>query len=138
MTAIAILSNGIAVAASRPAGTARVGVPCKLTAAAPTVANNQITGKGSIRCKTSRTVHAHIETQVQELGQWGTFGSFDDPFVQVKAGKTHRVSTGPANCNGFGPNHPMRTVLRLVALKNFRRVLVSVQSGTVEISCSGR
>jgi hypothetical protein len=97
------------------------------------VANDHITGSGSIRCNTSRTVHVHIETQVQELGQWGTFGSFDDPFVQVQAGKTHHVSTGPANCKGLGPNHPMRTVLR-VRLPH--RTLTKT-SGTVEISCSG-
>ena len=130
------------MAASRPysaappglAGAAKVGAACKLTAAAPTVADNHITGKGSIRCKTSRTLHVHIETQVQQGGQWGTFGSFDGD-AQVRAGKTHKVSTGPANCRGLG-TATMRTVLRLVSLRNFRDVLASVHSATVKISCS--
>lgn len=130
MTAIAILGSGAAVAAIRPHG-----VACKLTAAAPTEANDHITGNGSIRCKTSRTVHVHIETQTLQQGQWGTLGSFDDPYLQVQAAKTHHVSTGPTNCRGLG-NVTIRTVLRLVSRRNFRRVLASVHSRNVQISCS--
>jgi len=52
MSVIAILGSGVAVAASRPHS-----ATCKLTAAAPTEANNHITGNGSIRCNTSRTPH---------------------------------------------------------------------------------
>lgn len=141
VSAIAIVSSGVAVAAtsaaaSGRAGTARGHASCRLSAAAPSMANDHVTGKGSIRCRTSRTVHVHIETQTRQLGQWGTFGSFDDPYLQVQAGKSHQVSTGPANCAGLG-NVTMRTVLRLVSLKDYRRVLVSVRSRTVEISCSG-
>ena len=143
MTAIVILGSGVAVAASRPhraaaaglAGTASAGAPCKLTAAPPTVAKDHITGKGSIRCTTSRSLHVHIETQTRQLGHWSAFGSFDG-YARVRAGKTQQVSTGPANCRGLG-TVTMRTAVRLVSLRNFRHVLVSVHSRTVTISCSG-
>jgi hypothetical protein len=136
MSAIATLGSSVAMAAPSHAVSAHVGASCKLTAAAPTMANDQVTGTGSIRCKTSRTVHVHLETQALQFGQWGTFGSFDG-YVQVRAGQTHHVSTGPANCRGFG-NATMRTLLRVVPLRvRSHRALASVRSGAAEISCSG-
>jgi hypothetical protein len=91
---------------------ASTGAGCKLTVAPPTEANDQITGKGTIRCKTLRTVHFHIETQLLERGRWFSFGSFDDVGFHVRAGRTRHVSTGPANCKGLGKQQ-MRTILRL-------------------------
>ena len=138
--AIAIVSSGVAVAAtstapSGRAGAARAHVSCRLSAAAPTLAKDHVTGNGSIRCGTSRAVHFHIETQSRQAGRWGTFGSFDG-YANLAAGRTDHVTTRPANCAGFGTAE-MRTTLRLVSLKNFRHVLVSVHSRPVEISCSG-
>lgn len=125
----------MAVATATAAGPAATS--CKLTPAVPAEANNHVIGNGSIRCKTSRTVNAQIETQVLQQGQWGTFGSFDDPRVYIRAGKTRHVSTGPANCQGLG-NATMRTVLRLLPLRvHSHRVLVSVHSRTTQVSCSG-
>lgn len=132
--AVVILAAGGSSANQRPspAGTAKTGAGCKLDAAAPAEANDQITGKGSIRCKKSRTLHMHIETQILQQGQWGTFGSFDG-FVHVKAKRLREVSTGPANCKGLGQAQ-MRTVLRLV---QFPRTIAETTSPTVEIACSG-
>src|SRR5947209_19901820 len=91
---IPLLAAGGSTADRSPslAGTAKVRARCKLTAAAPTEANDQITGKGSIRCKTSRTVHMHIETQILEQGQWGSFGSFHGD-VHLRARRARPVST---------------------------------------------
>jgi hypothetical protein len=131
MSAIAILGSGVSAAA------AGVGTSCKLTAAVPTMANNHVTSKGSVRCQTSRTVNVQVETQVRQLGQWGTFGSFDNPSVQVQAAKTRHVSTRPANCAGLG-TVTMRTVVRLLQFSaHSHRVLASVRSRSVAISCSG-
>lgn len=130
VSAIAVLGSGVAAA--------RVGAPCQLTAAAPTEANNHITGNGSIRCRTSRTVDAQVETQMLQLRQWGTFGSFDNASLQVQAGKTHHITTGPANCSGLG-TVTMRTVVRLLRPSGHSvRVLASVHSRTVQLGCSGR
>jgi hypothetical protein len=131
---ISLLTAGGSTAGRLPslADTAKVGVGCKLTATAPTEANDHITGEGSIRCKTSRTVHMHIETQLLDQGQWGAFGSFDSP-VHVRARRALHVSTGPANCKGLGQVQ-MRTILRLV---RFPRTLIETTSPTVAIACSG-
>ena len=131
---ISLLTAGGSTAGRLPslAAAAKVGVRCKLTAAAPTEANDQITGRGSIRCKTSRTVHFHIETQDLEQGQWLSFGSLDDVGFRVRAGRTRYVSTGPANCKGFG-QHQMRTVLRLGRARGSGP---QTTSPTVEIACS--
>lgn len=131
--AIPLLAVG-GSAADQPsiAGTGNAGARCKLTAASPTEANDRITGNGSIRCRTSRSVHMHIETQMLQQGQWGTFGSFDGD-VRVRAGRTRHVSTGPANCKGLGQAQ-VRTVLRLV---KFPRTLAQTTSPIVQIACSG-
>lgn len=130
---VSLLPAGGSTAGQLPiAGTGKVGTRCKLTASAPTEANDQITGKGSVRCKTSRNLHAHIETQVLQQGQWGTFGSWDGD-VHVRAGRTRHVST-VAPCRGFGGPYQMRTVLRLV---RFPRTIAKATSATAEITCSG-
>ena len=114
------------------AATAKISARCKLTVAAPTEANDQITGKGSIRCKTSRTVHMHIETQLLDQGQWGSFGSLDVEGLRIRAGRTRHVSTGPANCKGLGQVQ-MRTVLRLGRAHGSGP---QTTSPIVEIACS--
>jgi hypothetical protein len=131
---IALLAAGGSTAgqASSLAGPANVSPRCKLHAAAPTEANDKITGNGWIRCQTSRTVHFHVETQITEQGQWGAFGSFDG-YADVRAGRKRHVSTGPANCKGLGQVQA-RTVLRLV---RFPRTIAQTTSPTVEIACSG-
>ena len=130
---VALLAAGVSSAEQRAslAGTAQTGAGCRLTAAAPTEANDLITGTGSIRCKKSRMVHIHIETQALEQGQWGTFGSFDG-FPRVRARRSREVSTGPANCKGLGQVQ-MRTVLKLV---QFPRTLAEATSPSVQIACS--
>ena len=132
--AISLLAAGGSSAGGLPSlgATAKVRARCKLTAAAPTEANDQITGKGSIRCETSRTVHMHIETQLLEQGQWGSFGSLDVEGLRVRAGRTRRVSTGPANCKGLGQVQ-MRTVLRLGRARGSGP---QTTSRIVEIACS--
>ncbi len=132
---VALCAPSGSTADQRPslARAATAGAHCTLTAAAPTEAGDRITGTGSIRCRTSRRLHMHIETQVLQQGQWGAFGSLDG-YVHVRAGRTRHVSTGPANCRGLGQVQ-MRTVLRLV---QFPRTLSQTTSRTVQIACSGR
>jgi hypothetical protein len=111
---VSLLAAGGSTAEQFPslARTAKVGTGCKLTAAAPTEASDQITGKGSIRCNASRTVHYFIATQISEQGRWSGFGSFDDEGFRVRAGRTRHVTTRPANCKGLG-QVKVRTLLRL-------------------------
>lgn len=108
-----------------------VGIHCRLTAALPTEANDQITGTGSIRCKTSRALHVHIETQMLQQGHWESFGSLDG-YVNVRRGRMRHVSTGPANCKGLGQAE-VRTVLRLV---RFPQTIAQAASAPVAIACS--
>jgi hypothetical protein len=90
--AVSLLAAGGSTAKQFPslARTAKVGTGCKLTAAAPTEASDQITGKGSIRCNASRTVHYFIATQISEQGRWSDFGTFDDEGFRIRAADAPR------------------------------------------------